>query len=393
MRLVVYVDHYPALSETFVVGEIEALRQAGHEVRVETGRWARERAEVGPGPAVTCLAEDGVRRRAFDLLWLVARRPGAVARDLRRRRTWRREEPVHPLRVLAPVARRLAAGGEGHVHVHFAAGAALDAMRLRALADTTYSVVAHAYEIYRRPANLPEKLRNAAVSFGVCEATVADLRALAGPAANVRLLAMGVDGERFRRRTPYPGGGRVVAVGRLVEKKGFADLVEAVALLRDRGRAPARVTIVGDGPLRSALDEQVASRGLGDVVVLAGSRQPAEVAGLLEDADVLVAPSVPASDGDRDALPVVVQEALAMELPVIVSDLAGLPEVVRPEWGRVFPPGDRAALAEAMDGLLALPAARRAEMGRAARAWVLRERDRELWARRLVAMLAEAGVR
>lgn len=392
MRLVVYVDHFPALSETFVVGEIEALRRAGHHVRVEAGRRATPAGDLGDAPpAIAYLTDDGLWRRARDVAWLAVRRPGAVLADLARRRRWRAEEAVHPLRVLAPIARRMARGGERHLHVHFAGTAALDALRLHALTGSSYSVVAHAYDIYREPANLAEKLRGAAVAFGVCDATVADLRAIAG--AEVRLLAMGVDAERFRRASPPASGRSVVAVGRLVEKKGFEDLVEATALLAARGAAPDRVTIVGDGPRRAALERAVSAHGLGDRVVLAGARQPEEIAGILETADVLAMPSVIAADGDRDALPVVVPEALAMELVVVVSDVAGLPEVVRPAWGRVVPAGDVAALADGLEELLALPAGERAAMGRAARAWVVAERDRDEWARRLVAMLAEAGVR
>ncbi len=393
MRLVVLVDHFPALSETFVVEEIAALRRAGHDVRVETGAWAAERAELSAPPAITCLAEDGLRRRALDLLWLAARRPRAVLADVRARRRRSREEPVHPLRVIAPVARRLAAGGERHVHVHFAAGAALDALRLSRLAGTSYSVVAHAYEIYRRPANLAEKLGGAAVAFGVSAVTTADLRAIAGPAANVRTLPMGVDPQRFARRGPQPGDGHVVAVGRLVEKKGFMGLVEAVGLLRDRGAAPARVTIVGDGPLRDDLRRRIGELGVEDVVTLAGARQPHEIGAVLEDADVLAVPSVIAADGDRDGLPVVVLEALAMELAVVASDLVGLPEVVRAPWGRLAPAGDVPALADALAEVLALPAAERAAAGAAARAWVVAERSSERCAAQLVAALEEAGVR
>ncbi|MEJ7784168.1 MAG: glycosyltransferase [Solirubrobacteraceae bacterium] len=393
MQIVVYVDHFPALSETFVVGEVAALRAAGHEVRVETGRWATEPAELDDPPPVTCLADDGLGRRGADLAWLVTRYPWAVLTDLRQRRAWRASEPVHPLRVLAPIMRRMARAGERHIHVHFASGAALDALRMTAFMGTTYSVVAHAFEIYRRPANLGEKLRGAEVAFGVCEATVRDLRDIAGRQANVRLLAMGVDAERFSRRSPVPGGRHVLAVGRLVEKKGFADLVAATALLRGVGAALDRVTIVGDGPLRETLERQAAELGVDDLVQFAGARQPDDVVAFLDSADLLAVPSVVAADGDRDALPVVVGEALAMEVPVVVSDVAGLPEVVRPEWGRVVPAGDRERLAEAIAELLALPVAERIAMGRAARAWVVTERDRDRWARRLVEMLAEAGIR
>ena len=91
---------------------------------------------------------------------------------------------------------------------------------------------------------------------------------------------------------------------------------------------------------------------------------------MVERADVLAAPSVVAADGDRDTMPVVVKEALAMEVPVVASDEVGLPEVVRPEWGRLVPPGDADALAAAIDELLALPAEGRLAMGRAGREFV-----------------------
>jgi glycosyltransferase involved in cell wall biosynthesis len=84
---------------------------------------------------------------------------------------------------------------------------------------------------------------------------------------------------------------------------------------------------------------------------------------------------VVAGDGDRDTMPVIAKEALAMEVPVVASDAVGLPEVVRPQWGRLVPPGDPRALAVALAELLALPAAERAAMGRAGRAHVVAECD------------------
>ena len=87
---------------------------------------------------------------------------------------------------------------------------------------------------------------------------------------------------------------------------------------------------------------------------------------MLERADLLAAPCVVAADGDRDTMPVVVKEALAMEVPVVASDEVGLPEVVRPEWGRLVPPGDAPALAEALATLLR-DAGKREELGRLGR--------------------------
>jgi glycosyltransferase involved in cell wall biosynthesis len=102
-------------------------------------------------------------------------------------------------------------------------------------------------------------------------------------------------------------------------------------------------------------------------------------------------PSVIAADGNRDAVPVVVLEALAMEVPVVASDVAGLPEVVREEWGRLVPPGDAAALATAIDALLARPAEDRAAMGASGRSFVAAERDLARQARRRAELIDAAA--
>ncbi|MGZ4202499.1 MAG: glycosyltransferase, partial [Thermoleophilaceae bacterium] len=105
---------------------------------------------------------------------------------------------------------------------------------------------------------------------------------------------------------------------------------------------------------------------------------------------LLAAPSVVAPDGDRDTMPVVVKEALAMELPVVASEEFGLPEVVRPAWGRLVPPGAPAALADAIRELLELPPERRAAMGRAGRAFVLEHCSLRGESGRLAALVAAA---
>lgn len=150
----------------------------------------------------------------------------------------------------------------------------------------------------------------------------------------------------------------MVAIGRLVPKKGFGDLVEAVALLREHAAAPSRTVIVGEGPLRDGLEARIAELGLGDVIELRGACAPEDVRALLERAAVLAMPCVVAPDGDRDSMPVVVKEALAMEVPVVASREVGLPELVRPEWGRLHPPGDRRLGASATSRRTATPSAR-----------------------------------
>jgi colanic acid/amylovoran biosynthesis glycosyltransferase len=391
LRIALVLDQFPELSETFVAAEVRALAAAGHELRVESlARPQNPSPDPPDGVNVAYAEDDSLRRRLSALAWLVSRSPAGCLRDLLSRRRWRREEAVRSLAVLAPVARRIAVARDQHLHVHFAGGASLAALRLGRLLGLPYSVTTHAYDIYREPRNLREKLERAAFAAGVCDYTVAELRRRVSPSrARILKIVMGVDGGVFRRRRPPPEDGTVVAVARLVEKKGLSHLVDAAELLRGNG-AFGRLLIAGAGPLQARLEAQIRELELEDAVQLLGPRSPSEIPSLLERADLLAMPCVVARDGDRDALPVVVPEALAMELPVVGSDEVGLPEVVHAEWGRLVPPGDPPALAEAIAELLALPTATRMEMGRAAREWVLENRDIHREAHRLAGLIAEA---
>jgi glycosyltransferase involved in cell wall biosynthesis len=369
-EIVVFTDAFPEISETFIGAELRALTRAGRPVRVEAARRPlRQDLVVAREHAVDFLEDDSAPHKLSALAGLVVRHPLRCAADLVAQRRWRREEPVAPLRVLAPVASRLARRGGRHLHAHFAAGAALNAMRLARLTGRRYSLTAHAYDIYRDPRNLREKLERATFVATGCDYNVSHLRAVA-PAARVHEIVMGVEGERFTRRSPYPGGRSVIAVGRLVEKKGFAVLIDAVAALERR--APIeRLEILGDGPLREQLRRQVERLGLAAKVRMPGAVAQDAVRAAMEHTDLLAMPCIVASDGDRDSMPVVVKEALALEVPVVASDEVGLPELVRHDWGRLVPPGDPGALADAIAELLARTGEERVGMGRAGRAHVL----------------------
>ncbi len=363
-RVLFVLDQWPELSETFVVNELQALRRMGHSVRVQAARAAPH-----PNPE----APDDVDVRLLggahwgDLLWLWRRSPRACAADLLRRRRWRREEWVRPLRVLAGPARRIAEGGDEHLHAHFAAGAALDAMRLSALTGRPFSVTAHAYDIFASPRNLREKLERAGAVFSGCDYNVRRLRELA-PSACVHEVVMGVDASAFPPFTAPHGGRSILAVGRLVEKKGFDVLVDAACLVPG-----VTVAIIGDGPLHDALAAQIADTAA--PVELLGSRPPGEVLAAMARADVLAMPCVVARDGDRDSMPVVVKEAMALGVLVVASDEVGLPECVLAPWGFLAAPGDREALASALRAALALDGDERRRAGEAARAWVREHAD------------------
>ncbi len=388
-RLIVMVDRFPVPSQTFVVNEVRAIQALGRRVRVE----ARSRP-VQPAIGATWDLEAGWRedagilREVIDVAWLVARHPLRCTADLFARRRWRREEAVSPLRVLAPLARRVARDRVTHLHVHFARRAALDALRINRLLGVPYSLTAHAWDIFRQRCNLVEKIECSKFTTTGCDYNVRHLRAMVSASAGERIhkIVMGVDTEQFRRSGPYNGDGTVVAVGRLTEKKGFADLIEAAALLRGGGRLH-RVVIVGDGCLREELAGQEKALGVEEMVELAGAKRPDQVRAVLERAALLAMPSVVAPDGDRDSMPVVVKEALAMGVPVVATDEVGLPEVVKPGWGRLVAPADPRALAGGIEELLALPGEERERMGRRGREFVAAECAVEDQARELLKLI------
>ena len=381
MRLAVFADVFPELSETFILNEVKALAAEGVDVRVEAGKHSdRPNPEATDAPPVVYWDEPGSRSENLKALaWLTARHPLRVLRDLDRRMNWRRDEAVRPLRRLAPIARRIAQTTD-HIHAHFAGAAALDAMRVSLLTGVPYSVTTHAYDIFLSPANLDEKLERARFHVAVCEYNAQFLRTRVPRAAGrIHRIVMGVDPEQFTRTRPYPGGRTVVAIGRLIEKKGFVYLVEAAKQLPD-----VQVKIVGDGLLRGELEAAAPPN-----VELLGALPPGEVKDLLESADLLALPCVVAADGDRDSMPVVVKEALAMEIPVVGSDEVGMPEMVHDGWGKLVPPGDSNALAAAIAELLALPAHERAAMGRRGREYVVHNFSVRGEAQKLIAILEQ----
>src|SRR5262249_14652537 len=144
----------------------------------------------------------------------------------------------------------------------------------------------------------------------------------------------------------------LMAVGRLVEKKGYTHLLRACALLRERGRR-FTLAVYGSGPQQVELATLVETLRLGDVVQLHGSRTQQELIALYRDADVFVLSPRVLDNGDRDGIPNVLMEAMSVGLPVVATEVSGIPELV--EHGRsglLVAPGDVVALADTLDRLL-----------------------------------------
>jgi glycosyltransferase involved in cell wall biosynthesis len=269
------------------------------------------------------------------------------------------------------VVERLTGKRVNGVHGYFAHAPAEVAARAAARLGVRYGFSVHARDARKvAPDELARRAR-AAACVVACNADVA--RELSRTGARVQLVPHGVDLRRFRPR-PVPSTKplRLLAVGRLVEKKGFHFLVAAAARLK----FPFSLRIVGCGPERERLSALIDSHGLGERVTLCGARTHEELPEEYARAHAVVAPSIRDRAGDRDGLPNVVLEAMASARAVVASDVGAIgTAVAERETGLLVPPGDTAALADALE-LLAHEPDLRERLGRGARARV--ERDYEV---------------
>jgi colanic acid/amylovoran biosynthesis glycosyltransferase len=361
LRVGYVLKRFPRFSETFILNELLALQEIGVDLHIfslltppDEPRHARLAQLRAP---VTYLAK-GQLDQPSDAVLFAGQEPKAVA-------------TLHAK--AAEVARLARAAGITHLHAHFGSDPTTVALLAARLMGGTFSFTAHARDIYHTyvspavdDAKRRAKLAEAAFVVTVSDFNAAHLRAICPAAAGrIHRLYNGVDLSLFAPgNTNVPG--RIVAVGRLVEKKGFAVLVEACALLAARGVA-FDCRIIGDGPLQETLASQIAGLGLRASVSLCGPMPQECLAEELGQAAIATLPCVITADGDRDGLPTVLLEAMGKAISVVTTTVTGGPEIVaHGETGLLCPPGDPKALADALEALLADPARARA-MGAAGR--------------------------
>lgn len=240
--------------------------------------------------------------------------------------------------------------GIAHLHAHFGTAAATVARIAGAIAGITYSFTAHAKDIYHDyddPTRLDLKLRDAAAVVTVSDYNLDHLRTTYR-ASNVRRIYNGIDLTRFGYAPPKPSDTGILAVGRLVEKKGFHILLEAISLMRERGETP-HCTIIGAGEEEADLRAQITASNLSDAVTMAGPMPQPQVIAAMQDAAVIACPCVVGRDGNRDGLPTVLLEAMALGTPCVATAVTGIPELVRTEkTGLCVAEGDPMALADAL---------------------------------------------
>jgi glycosyltransferase involved in cell wall biosynthesis len=274
------------------------------------------------------------------------------------------------------------------VHGYFAHTPAEVAAHAAARLGVRYGFSAHARDTRKvEPAELARRAHGAAVVIACNTDVAASLRERG---VTPVLVPHGVDIGHFVPRSRGSLGGRLrlLAIGRLVEKKGFHVLLSAAAQLD----ILFSLRIIGEGSEAAALREAIERLGLGDRVTLCGGRTHAELPDEYDCADIVVVPSIQDHSGDRDGLPNVVLEAMASARPVVASRIGAIATaIVHQQTGWLVPAGDAAALASAIR-TLAADADRREQLGRAARARVERDFDPRRCAERLQSVLEAAYV-
>jgi len=265
--------------------------------------------------------------------------------------------------------------GIRHVHVHFAGIAARTAYWIKQFYGIGYSFTGHANDIFCEtdfPVSLDELVKEARLVVSVTDFSRDWLRRRCPEwAGKIERVYNGIHPREFARSDFSAEPPEIVSVGRLIEKKGFAELIQACAILNRRG-ADFRCRIVGGGPLEGSLREQIEQAGLAGRVMLEGARPEAEIIDCLRHARVFALACTHDPDGGSDNLPTVIMEAMAAGLPVISTRVAGVPEMIEDGvTGRLLEEHDVPGMAEALDALLKNAALAR-QYGAAGRALVER---------------------
>jgi glycosyltransferase involved in cell wall biosynthesis len=396
---------FPQLSETFIANEILGLERLGLALRIYSYRTPKAAVThecVRRIQAPVTYLPDPLTRRPWRLL---SETPGVYRLDphsyrhtvrhvladtLRERNldAWRR------LFQAVYLASQLADSGVRHLHAHMARGATHVTMLASMLTGLPFSFTGHARDIYYRADQHLLRARIEAAEFVVTctRANQEYLRQLVGTEQRhkIHLAYHGVDTAKFSpaREEVAPRVPTILSAGRLVEKKGFPYLVRACAALRDKGY-PFRCVVVGEGPERGRLEEMIRILHLGDAVSLPGECSQEELLTYYQRATVFALPCCVLRDGDRDGIPNVLLEAMAVGLPVVSSSVSGIPELMQNgDNGLLVPERNDRALASALE-LLIQDDALRDRLGQRGRLAVARDFDPTTSARRLAELFRE----
>lgn len=359
---------YPRLSETFISNEILLLESLGVRIHVismrpgregfahESVRRIRARADYLPSELWT-----GLHRLLPPFLALLRKRPRQAREALRlawgRFKRTRRLATFKHLLQGAYVARRILPGsGITHLHAHFAHSPTSVALFASVLGGLPFSFTAHAKDVWtQEPEQLAEKIDRARFVITCTERNRAYLSGLGSGRTPVRTVYHGIDlgffspnGRPAAAKPPY----FILTVARLTGKKGLSTVLKALALLRGRG-IPFRYELVGDGEDRAELASLGRELGLDGLMSMPGAQTHDTIREKYRQADAFVLGCRVMGNGDRDGIPNVLAESMAMGVPVVATTVSALPELVEDGIsGLLVPPDDPEAMADALERTL-----------------------------------------
>jgi len=360
MRIAYLTSRYPAVSHTFILREVQALRACGVEVITFSVRRAGAEDTLGPDARQEAASTrwlvpppGGELLRAVAWAWVT--KPVLSARTLARAVLKRGTTLAQRLKWLCYfgeamlLAHRLTKQRCDHLHCHFGNSGSSTALLAAQLARIPFSLTCHGSELrsiheYR----LPEKVAQASFVACVSQHGKAQLMLACPPRQwpKLHVVRCGVPAMEPAPRDRGSGSAHILCVARLAPEKGHTVLLEALADLRDR-RVDFHCTLVGDGPLRPQIEERTRELQLTERMTLTGSLEPKRVAKLYATAHVLVLASL------SEGVPVTLMEAMMHGCPVVATRVGGVPELVQDgRSGLVAEPGDPPALADALHRVL-----------------------------------------
>jgi colanic acid/amylovoran biosynthesis glycosyltransferase len=397
MRIIYLINQYPKVSHSFIRREIEALEKAGVQIlRVSIRKSAEglvdpaDQKELSSTKVI--LQANGlilaksilqILTNPFKLLSSLA---VALAMG------WHSERGVlrHLIYLLEAAVLKFWSSQEqiDHIHAHFGTNPATVALLCHQLGGPSYSFTVHGPEEFDKVVDiaLPEKIKHALFVVAISSYGKSQLYRWSELKdwSKIAVVHCGL-GDQFWSDSPRPiqDTPKLVSVGRLAPQKGQLLLIEAIYQLKLKG-VFCELILVGDGPMRSEIEALISKYQLVEQIKITGWASEAQVKQYILESRCLVLPSF------AEGLPVVLMEALALRRPVISTYIAGIPELVKPDYsGFLVPAGDSVALAEAIQKVLTLPLEELTEMGQRGYLDVLREHNITTEAKKLVELFSK----
>ena len=405
-RIAYLAPELPSLSATFVTNEIWALEDMGEEIhpysihRPQHNAHGQKAADLAARTSI--LYEHNMKSNLRALKWTAMSHKRSFTKatlqltfDVIKTGLFRKKaiKLVYQFLHGAWLAKDMRSKNIEHLHIHFAHVPTQIGMYASALAGIPFTFMAHANDIFERPLLIKEKIKRSHKTISISNFNINVMAKYGGNTDKIEIVRCGVDSNsNYEKPQVSPNSKPVVigTLGRLVEKKGIDTLIDAAAILAE-SRLDFRIEVAGDGPLMDDLKQQVKAANLSEVITFLGSMPHTEALGWIKTLDAFVLAGKKDSNGDMDGIPVFLMEDMNFGIPVISTQLSGIPElVIHKQTGLLCPPDDADSLAMAIQDLFRLPEQTN-WLAEVAKERIVHEFDQDLNAKRLLHIFNQAA--